>query len=345
VAISWVNVTLGVIGVVANFILLKISYKYIYFSLSLVNKSVLLMLLSFGFFTIIRQIGGLLRTNMDAAIIGRYIGTEAIGVYSVAALLFGYLTNIVVCVAGATQPKLASIAGYGEKRPFVDSIMRYSVIVSNFSAGIGLVALFLTGDFLKLWVPNTFKDVHATSVVFTILLIGLVPHLMSNVSINALEAVNKHRYYAYQTVIEGIVNLGLSILLVGYLGIYGVALGTTIPILITKLIVQPIYCCKIIGIKWRNYMMDILIKPILLTVVLGIFLRNISLLSPPKSYLILLINGMFIFLVFNILSFVICFNRKTREIVLLKCYRFLRGLYLYIKGVRRPVAEENRNFN
>lgn len=325
VAIGWVNAGLSIFALLANMVVVNACFKHIDFSLKLVNKSVLLMLLSFGFFTTIRQVGGLLRTNMDAAVIGRYIDIEAIGVYSIAALLFGYLMRIVISVSGTTQPKLASIAGYKQKQLFIDSIMRYSVIVSNLSAGLGLVAFLLVGDFLKLWAPETFKDVHAAKVAFYILLVGLVPHLMTNVSVNALEAVNKHRYYAYQTIAEGVVNLMLSILLVGPFGIYGVAMGTTIPIIITKIIVQPIYCCKIIGIKWSKYMLEILLKPILLIAGLVILFNKTGMLFASNSYLRLVVNAITILLAYAFLSYIFCLDDRNRQIILAKWRNVLCG--------------------
>ena len=325
VAIGWVNAGLSIFALLANMVVVNACFKHIDFSLKLVNKSVLLMLLSFGFFTTIRQVGGLLRTNMDAAVIGRYIDIEAIGVYSIAALLFGYLMRIVISVSGTTQPKLASIAGYKQKQLFMDSVLRYSVIVSNLSAGLGLVAFLLVGDFLKLWIPENFKDVYAAKVAFYILLVGLVPHLMTNVSVNALEAVNKHRYYAYQTIAEGVVNLMLSILLVGPYGICGVAMGTTIPILITKCIVQPIYCCNIIGVKWSKYMLEILLKPILLLAGLAILFNKTGMLFAANSYLRLVVNAITILSAYALLSYIFCLDDRNRQIILAKWRNVLCG--------------------
>lgn len=318
VAIGWVNAGVSIFTLLANALVVKACFKHIDFSLKWVNRPTVLILLSFGLFTTIRMVGGLLRTNMDAAVIGRYINTEAIGVYSISALLFGYLMRIVISVSGTTQPKLASIAGYKQKQLFKDSVLRYSMVISNLSAGLGLVIFLLAGDFLKLWVPENFKDVHTAKVAFYILLIGLIPHLMTNVSVNALEAVNKHRYYAYQTIVEGVANLVLSILLVGPFGIYGVAIGTTIPILITKIIVQPIYCCKIMGIKWSKYMLDILLKPILLIACLGILFNKVQILFVSDSYFMLIVNAIVIFIVYAILSFIFCLDSQTRQLILAK---------------------------
>jgi O-antigen/teichoic acid export membrane protein len=66
--------------------------------------------------------------------------------------------------------------------------------------------------------------------------------------------ISKHRFLALSTVIEGVVNLTLSILLARRYGIVGVALGTTIPMLITRTFVQPVYVCHVAGIAISEYL-------------------------------------------------------------------------------------------
>ena len=56
---------------------------------------------------------------------------------------------------------------------------------------------------------------------------------------------------------EGVVNLALSLWLVKSLGIFGVALGTFIPMLVTKLIVQPLYVCRVSFIPYGEYMREL----------------------------------------------------------------------------------------
>ena len=51
-------------------------------------------------------------------------------------------------------------------------------------------------------------------------------------------AINKHYYYAGATLVEGLLNLGLSIYLARDYGILGVASGTAIATLVIKGIFQ-----------------------------------------------------------------------------------------------------------
>jgi hypothetical protein len=53
--------------------------------------------------------------------------------------------------------------------------------------------------------------------------------------------------------VEGVANLVLSILLVRHFGLLGVALGTMIPMALTKLFVQPWYFCRIMQFDLLEY--------------------------------------------------------------------------------------------
>jgi hypothetical protein len=59
---------------------------------------------------------------------------------------------------------------------------------------------------------------------------------------------------AYWTVLAGGANLALSIYLGRRYGILGVAFGTTIPMLVVKLIVQPWYVLRVAGVTITDYL-------------------------------------------------------------------------------------------
>ena len=65
------------------------------------------------------------------------------------------------------------------------------------------------------------------------------------------------------TVVEGVLNLGLSILLARKYGILGVAIGTAVPMLIVKVILQPWYTLREAGISVRDYLSNSILPPAL----------------------------------------------------------------------------------
>ena len=101
-----------------------------------------------------------------------------------------------------------------------------------------------------MWVGDEFSD--AIPVLY-VLVIGHTVAVSQNVGIGMMYALKKHHWYAITSTIEAILNLTLSIILVLHYGIIGVALGTVIPMLIIRAIVQPIYVSHLLKIHVASY--------------------------------------------------------------------------------------------
>jgi O-antigen/teichoic acid export membrane protein len=72
-------------------------------------------------------------------------------------------------------------------------------------------------------------------------------------AISILYASARHRFYAYLSAGEAVANVAISIVLVQHFGTIGVALGTTIPLLVSMLVLQPPYVCRTLGLEVGAY--------------------------------------------------------------------------------------------
>jgi len=78
--------------------------------------------------------------------------------------------------------------------------------------------------------------------------------------------MSKHSTWAKITLIEGVSNLILSILLVRPYGIIGDAFGTAIPLACSTIFFMPRHLCKLLGIRLGTYLREAYALPFLLTV-------------------------------------------------------------------------------
>jgi hypothetical protein len=74
--------------------------------------------------------------------------------------------------------------------------------------------------------------------------------------------MSKHGKLAAVTMVEGIANLGLSILLVRPYGILGDAFGTAIPMLGTYLVFMPYHLCSRLGVRISTYLRHAYLLPV-----------------------------------------------------------------------------------
>jgi O-antigen/teichoic acid export membrane protein len=115
-----------------------------------------------------------------------------------------------------------------------------------------LVSVAVLGPhFLALWLDKPW--IGESSKILLLLLPAYFVALLSGPASALLMGRGKLRGLTVLTVVEAAVNLGLSIALIFPFGIYGVALGTAIPLVFFRGIVFPYLLWKEIGFTPREY--------------------------------------------------------------------------------------------
>jgi len=107
-------------------------------------------------------------------------------------------------------------------------------------------------------------------VILQILLISQFFTIANATAGQIAYGVDKHKTVAMWSAVEAVSNLGLSIVLVKTIGIYGVAWGTSISQAIIHLIFWPRYVKKEIGVPIRRYLWEGWIKITLCSIPFGI---------------------------------------------------------------------------
>ena len=88
--------------------------------------------------------------------------------------------------------------------------------------------------------------------------------LVQSASGRILFGMGKHGKLAVVTMIEGVSNVALSILLVRPFGIMGDAIGTAIPLAGTFLLFMPFHLCSRLGIRMGTYLRQAYLLPLIL---------------------------------------------------------------------------------
>ncbi len=69
-----------------------------------------------------------------------------------------------------------------------------------------------------------------------------------------LLGTSRHQRLSQITIIEGIVNIALSIWLIQRIGVLGVAIGTSIPMFLARFFLLPMYACKSIELPYGTFL-------------------------------------------------------------------------------------------
>ncbi len=251
-------------GLGANYLIFRYLTPWIRISFARAKWGVLWTLLSYGGLATVIKVADIMRMNLDSFVIGKLVGIAEVGIYGIAALIIRYILRFIATGMGVLTPRFAALDGANEHSQLQDLFVRSLSVSALLSFGCAMLAVVFGGRFIVLWVGEGFED---AIPVLLILASAYGFALAQNPAIGLMYALNKHSYYAAVTILEAIANLVISILLAPRYGIIGVALGTAIPMLIVKLLVQPIYVCRIINMKVKDYAIQIVLPAVVALVI------------------------------------------------------------------------------
>ncbi|MDE7213231.1 MAG: oligosaccharide flippase family protein, partial [Anaeroplasmataceae bacterium] len=182
------------------------------------------------------QIGGKLYAATDNMIISKMIGLETVGIYSNYSMMILYVTTMVHSIFYALTPSVANISEEDyEKKIEIYNKINYLVYVLFGITAICLVDLL--NPFVTVWLKDDFY-VLQFPIVAIISLNYLLPGLTFAACIYR-DAYGLYKFGKFRPMIQGIINIILSIVLGLWLGLIGIFIATTISFICTILWFEP----------------------------------------------------------------------------------------------------------
>ena len=240
--------------------------------------------------TFMIMVAGRLKFKTDELVIGSMISAAAVAYFNFGARIVDYAGGVVNSLAGNFLPVVSQSEATGN----TNRLRKVFVAGNRFCAltifPITAMLLILGKSVIEVWVG---KKYIATS--YPILVIMIIPSTLmfaQAVSGRVLFGMSKHRTWAVVTLIEGVCNLILSIILVRVLmrpygvmgGIIGDALGTAIPLTCSFVFFMPHHLCRLLGIRLRTYLREAFVLPLLLTTPLVLVLLLMQKWYIPHTY-------------------------------------------------------------
>jgi O-antigen/teichoic acid export membrane protein len=211
-----------------------------------------------GFFLFIYSVGDQLRFYTDSIVIARILGAALITPFNVAARLIGYFNQVVTGVGGPLMGRMSELDGQARHEDLQEYFLRATRISALLALFIASILAFDGRLLLRLWVGERFLSSYPPLLI---LVTGYLAALAQQSCVLAIVARARSRALALWTVAEGIANLLLSIHWAKKYGLTGIALGTTIPMLVTSALIQPWYALRVVGLPVRDYLGRALAQP------------------------------------------------------------------------------------
>lgn len=197
-----------------------------------------------------------LNSSIDKYVLGRYLSTVAVTVYTVGITFSTFFDEIPTTIQRLYLPQVVKLVANGadgdELTDFVIKPGRYQFML----VGCVLGGFTLFGkQFITLWSGPETLDAW---IIALLLMIPSVLPLIQNVCLSILTAMNKRMFRSYVLCGIAIANLFLSILLVKKFGLIGAPIGTFVSLILGNNLAMNWYYKHKIGINVKRLFLNIL---------------------------------------------------------------------------------------
>ena len=187
---------------------------------------------AFSGFAFLSAIAQQLIYATDTVVIGVVLGEKAITPYFIALRLCQYLRHPIEKISDICMPTAGALQTRVQSGELCDLLCKALGVTFLLSTGIFIGASFFGPALIQTWMGAGYEQ---TPALLSILLIGQIVALPVGVLRAILFGLGHVRLPALVYLAEAVVNLILSLILIRYMGVSGVAWGTAIPIILFEL--------------------------------------------------------------------------------------------------------------
>ena len=307
-----IQISFNLLRYLGNYIAIRRKYGFLHFRFAQFSRSALKQIFDYSIYSFLIAIAFKLLFYTDSIVIGSLISVSDVTFYAIPATILEYMEKFLWTVTAVLIPVISSNDAVGDKK----RIERTYLDASKYSLMLCIPAVFVLytkgPEFISIWIGEEY-GVRATWVL-RILLIGYVFYYPQMIAHGILKGISKHKVYAYVLIAEAVANLLLSILLVSSYGIEGVALGTTIPLIIVNTVVVPVYVCRVLGLNISRYIWASYSGPFFCFLILGILYSFFTI--GVENYVDLAIYAFVVTLLVFIFSLIFIVEKSHRDWIL-----------------------------
>jgi O-antigen/teichoic acid export membrane protein len=219
-------------------------------SLASVDRTIVGELFGFSIWSFIIQISGLIRVQIDPLVVGWLRGASAVTHYAVGARIAETAVGFLATSTNVVQPVLTTYFAKGETERLKEALILFTKVNASVAFFVVGMLLVLGEPFIRVWMGGGYAD--STLIMYALAVaygLGFIVYPLDN----SLYATRKHRFLAITNLVDAAVNLSLSFLLGTYFGAVGVALGTLIPMVVTRYAIVVPYACRQTELTMRTY--------------------------------------------------------------------------------------------
>ena len=197
----------------------------------------------------------------DNLVVGVCVSAASVTFYSIGGTLIEYIRQLTSSLVTMFLPLASKLDAEGQREKLQNLLIKGTNAALAAALPIQVALLFRGPTFIRLWMGSQYAT--ESGRVLQILLLGHMLSVTTHTSANIAYGMGRPKPMVRWRVGEAVANLVLSIILVGRMGISGVAWGTTVPSLFISLFFFPRFVSKMVGLRVSTYLAKSWLPPFL----------------------------------------------------------------------------------
>ncbi len=275
--------------------------------------AVLKLLVLYGLIIMVESGGTLLAHESPKQIVGKVVSLEALGLFSIAAVIVRYYFRFIFASTQVFMPRFSYLSGQNaneEIRRLFFCGTRYVTIIAG---AVALLLWSIGASFLKLWVET--DNIVQVFPALTVMVAGMLVFGSHRMSVDLLYGLGKQKIIAIFAMIEGIFVFGLALVLSYKYGMTGVAVGISVPFVLIRGVVQVNYVCRLTEIGFWKYYTRCIVKPWCIAGALAVAIWWLGVVNYVSNWLsFFLISLLIMFVYFAIVYFTAVETQERAQI-------------------------------
>ena len=226
--LAWVQVIVAAGEFIRAYPVSRRRHTAIRFAPAALQRVQVMEILSFSVFALLLNMGAMLAFRIDALVIGSHLSQAEVKTYAIGNKIFDPFINVLLAIGMVVMPMATQLAAQERSEEVRDVFLKWSKVAVTLVLLLGPSLLILGPEFLGWWIGEAY-DVESGRLLQILMLSFFVFLPVRGVALPVLMGLGRPRGPAFGLVGMGLLNLLLSLFLVGPYGVIGVALGTAIP--------------------------------------------------------------------------------------------------------------------
>lgn len=207
-------------------------------------------LLHYGSSTFLMNIVNIARTKLGHVVLAKLAGIGAVAMFGICSSLVMQFNGMIASTVTVLTARFARLDA-GRREDEMRTLFRKSLFIcAAVSFAFGLLVWLFGERFILLWVGKGFIDAVPAMQIMT--LAYVLAHAQAS-AWNLMFGMEKHHFMAKMSLVEVVIIIGACFLLIPRFGVTGAAMATALGMVLTKVLVQPVYVSRLVGLNLRGY--------------------------------------------------------------------------------------------